>query len=60
MTYFWPKTVTISAGPMAITAVALIRFHSVPSSVTNCAMVTVIIGVLCEVRISANRNSFQV
>ena len=60
MTYFWPKIVTISAGPSASTAVALIRCHSMPSSCTNCAMTTVSIGVLLAVRMSANRNSFQV
>ena len=60
MTYFWPKIVTISAGPSASTAVALIRCHSMPSSCTNCAMTTVRIGVLLAVRMSANRNSFQV
>ena len=45
---------------MAITAVALIRCHSVPSSCTNCAITAVIIGVWWLVRISAKRNSFQV
>src|SRR6516165_10316217 len=32
ITYFWPNSVTMSAGTSAITAVALIRFHSMPSS----------------------------
>src|SRR6266567_3376424 len=60
MTYRCANKVTSTAGPMASTAIALMRFHCVPSSVTNCAMVTVIIAVLCPVRMSANRNSFQV
>ena len=54
------ESVTISAGPSASTAVALMRCHSMPSSCTNCAITTVMIGVSCEVRISAKRNSFQV
>src|SRR5262245_3203206 len=59
-TYFWPNKVTISAGPSASTAVALMRCHSIPSSCTNWAITTVRMGVSCEVRMSANRNSFQV
>src|SRR5262249_4127721 len=60
MTYFCANTVTSTAGPIASTAMALIRFQAVPSSVTNCAMVTVISAVLWPVRMRANRNSFQV
>ena len=45
---------------MAITAVALIRFHCRPISLTNCAMTTVMTGVFWPVRMSANKNSFQV
>src|SRR5439155_23383318 len=59
-TYFWANSVTIAAGTMAITAVALMRCHSTPSSWTNWAMVTVSSGVRLPVRIRANRNSFQV
>src|SRR5262249_29974007 len=54
-TYFCPNNVTISAGPSASTAVALMRCHSIPSSCTNCAITTVRIGVSCDVRIRANR-----
>src|SRR5581483_7097504 len=60
MTYFWPKIVTISAGPSARTAVALMRCHSMPSSCTNWAITTVRMGVFWAVRMRANRNSFQV
>jgi hypothetical protein len=60
MMYFCPKIVMMSAGTRARTAVALIRFHSIPSSWTNCAMTTVSTGVFEAVRSSAKRNSFQV
>ena len=45
---------------MTMTAVPLIRCHSIPVSFTNWAMRTVSIGVRLPVRISANKNSFQV
>ena len=45
-TYFCANKVMMIAGPMAMTAIALIRFQAVPSSVTNWAMVTVISAVL--------------
>ena len=60
MTYLCANNVTSTAGPIASTAIALMRFHCVPSSVTNCAIVTVISAVLWPVRMSANRNSFHV
>src|SRR5271166_1022733 len=60
MMYFCPNKVSTNAGSRASTAVALIRFHCRPISLTNCAMTTVITGVRSPVRMSANRNSFQV
>jgi len=59
MTYFCPNSVSTNAGTSAITAVALIRFHCRPISLTNCAMTTVMTGVFWPVRMSANKNSFQ-
>ena len=59
-TYSWANSVTMMAGRSAITAVALIRFHSMPNSWTNWAIVTVSMGVRLPVRIRAKRNSFQV
>ena len=60
MTYFCPNSVSTNAGTRAITAVALIRFHCSPISLTNCAITTVMTGVFWPVRMSANKNSFQV
>src|SRR2546430_8437 len=60
ITYFCPNSAIRKAGASAITAVAAIRFQRSPISVTNCAITTVIIGTRLPVKISANRNSFQV
>src|SRR5436305_15024675 len=60
MTYFCPNSASRNAGSSAITAVAAIKFQRKPISVTNCAITTVIIGTRLPVRISANKNSYQV